>query len=418
MPHLSESLVVLRRREFRLLFYGQAVSVFGDRMVAVALAFAVLEVGGSASAVGLVLASGALALAGCLVVGGVVADRTSRRAVMVGADLVRLASQGTMAVLLIAGAAEVWMLALLAAVSGAASGFFNPASTGLLPTVVAPEQLQQANGLRATAMSTGEILGPLAAGGLVASAGAGWAVAVDALTFGISAVLLSRLRLSPGIARQATSFLADLKQGWEAFRSRTWVWTLVAFVAVSNMVWGAWSALGPVVADRDLGGAAAWGAVLAAMGVGALGGSLLATQVKPRRPLVVFALTGAVLSVPLALLAAGVPVPLLAVGALLAGGAMMLGNTVWESTLQRHIPGESLSRVSAYDWFGSLVFYPLGLAVWGPIASAAGLGASLWLASAVLLATTLALLAVPDIRRLPAGPTHGEATRFVSTRIQ
>src|SRR5947208_14739795 len=155
---LSERLSVLRLREFRLLFCGQAVSVFGDRMVAAALALAVLEVGGSASAVGLVLASGALALFASLLVGGVVADRTSRRAVMVGADLVRLASQGTMAVLLIAGAAEVWMLALLAAVSGAATGFFNPASTGLLPTVVAPEQLQQANGLRATAMSTGEIL--------------------------------------------------------------------------------------------------------------------------------------------------------------------------------------------------------------------------------------------------------------------
>jgi predicted MFS family arabinose efflux permease len=328
---------------------------------------------------------------------------------MVGADLVRLASQGAMATLLIAGAAEVWMLAVLAAITGAATGFFNPASTGLLPTLVAPDELQQANGLRAFAMSTGDIFGPITAGVLVASATAGWAMALDALTFGISAVLLSRLRLSAGTARQATSFLAELKEGWEAFRSRTWVWTVVAFAAVGNIVWGAWSALGPVVADRDLGGAAAWGAVLAAMGVGALGGSLLATQTNPRRPLVVFALTGSVLSLPLALLAARVPVPLLAAGALLAGGALMLGNALWESTLQRHIPGESLSRVSAYDWFGSLAFYPLGLAVWGPIASAAGLGASLWLASAVLFATTLALLAVPDIRNLTAAPADVDA---------
>jgi hypothetical protein len=189
------------------------------------------------------------------------------------------------------------------------------------------------------------------------------------------------------------------------------VWTVVAFAAVGNIAWGAWSALGPVVANRDLGGAAAWGVVLAAMGVGALGASLLATLARPRRPLIVFALTGAVLSVPLALLAAGVPVPLLAVGALLAGGAMMLGNTVWESTLQRHIPGESLSRVSAYDWFGSMAFTPIGLAIWGPIAAAAGLGASLWLASAVLFVTTLALLAVPDIRSLPAVPIQVDAHR-------
>jgi MFS family permease len=404
MTRLSDSVLVLRQREFRFLFFGQAVSVFGDRMVAVALAFAVLEVGGSPSAVGLVLASGMLALAGSLLVGGVVADRTSRRAIMVTADLVRLASQGTMAALLIAGTAEVWTLALLAAITGAATGFFNPASTGLLPAIVAPDHLQQANGLRATAMSIGDILGPLAAGILVATASAGWAVAVDALTFGISAIFLSQLRPSAGAEREATSFLTDLKEGWGAFRSRTWVWTLVASAAVGNMAWGAWSALGPVVADRDLGGAAAWGTVLAVMGVGALGGSLVATQAKPRRPLVVFALTGAVLSVPLAFLAAGAPVGLLAFGALLSGAAMMLGNSVWESTLQRHIPDESLSRVSAYDWFGSLAFSPLGLAVWGPIAAVAGLSASLWIASALLLSTTLALLAVPAIRHLPSVP--------------
>jgi MFS family permease len=419
MTGLSERLLVLHQREFRLLFFGQAVSVFGDRMVAVALAFAVLEVGGSASAVGLVLASGTFALVGCLLIGGVVADRSSRRVVMVSADLVRLTTQGTMAVLLIAGVADVWMLAVLAGLTGAATGFFNPASTGLLPTVVAAEHLQQANGLRATAMSTGEILGPLTAGVLVASASAGWALAIDALTFGISAALLSRLRLPTSVGHGTASFFAELKDGWHAFRSRTWLWSLVAFVAIGNMVWGAWSALGPVVADRDLGGAAAWGTVLAAMGVGALGGSLVATQAKPRRPLVVFALTGAVFSVPLAFLAGGASVPVLALGALLSGGAMMLGNSVWESTLQRHIPRESLSRVSAYDWFGSLAFYPLGLAIWGPIAGAVGLGASLWVASTLLIATTLALLAVPQIRRLPAAPTQaaGPEPQIVSTSI-
>jgi MFS family permease len=186
------------------------------------------------------------------------------------------------------------------------------------------------------------------------------------------------------------------------------------------MVWGAWSALGPVVADRDLGGAAAWGVVLAAMGVGALIGSVLATQAQPRRPLVTFAFAGAVFSVPLALLAVPAPVAILALGALLAGAAMMLGNTVWESTLQRHIPRESLSRVSAYDWFGSVAFSPLGLAIWGPIAAAIGLSGSLWLASAVLLLTTLALVGVPDIRRLPAKPIEAGArqTQFASSRIR
>jgi MFS family permease len=405
LARVPESLGVLRRREFRLLLGGQAVSVLGDRMVAVALAFAVLEVGGSTSDVGLVLAAGVFPLVGSVLLGGVVADRVSRRAVMVVADLVRVASQGAMAALLIAGVAEVWMLALLAGVTGTATGFFNPASTGLLPEVVPAEQLQPANALRGSAVSTGEILGPLAAGVLVAAAGAGWAIAADAATFAVSAACLTMLRVPMRVAAQATSFVADLREGWVAFRSRRWVWTVVAYFAIGNLAWGAWSALGPIVADRDLGGAAAWGSVLAAMGVGALLGSLLATQVNPRRPLIFVALADGLFALPLAFLAASPPLPLLAVGALLSGAGMTLGISVWESTLQRHISGESLSRVSSYDWFGSLAFAPLGLAIWGPVAAAIGIGVSLWLAFGISVAGILALLSVPDVRHLPASPT-------------
>ena len=275
VARLRESLDVLHGREFRLLFAGQAVSVLGDRMVAVALAFAVLEIGGSATDVGLVLAAGVFPLVGSVLVGGVVADRASRRAVMVVADLVRVASQGTMAA-----------------------------------------------------------------------------------------------------------------------------------CSIGNLLWGAWSALGPVVADRDLGGAAAWGTVLAAMGVGALIGSLLATQVEPRRPLVFVALTDGLFALPLAFLAAAPPVALLACGALLSGAGMMLGISVWESTLQRHIPGESLSRISSYDWFGSLAFSPLGLVIWAPVGAAIGISLSLWLAFGLSVAPTLALLTVPDIRHLRATPAR------------
>lgn len=321
MRGLPDSLAVLRQRDYRLLFCGQAVSVFGDRMVAVALAFAVLEVGGSTSAVGLVLACATLPLVGSVLVGGVVADRTSRRAVMVGADLVRLASQGTTSALLIAGAAQVWTLALLAGVTGAATGFFNPASTGLLPAVVASEQLQQANGLRATAVSTGEILGPLAAGVLVAAAGAGWAIAIDAATFAISAAFLMRLRLPAHVAPRPAHFSATCaKAGGHSGRVAGY---------------GRSSATSPSQTCCGRRGA---------------------------------------------------------------------HSVQWETTLQRHIPHEALSRVSSYDWFGSLVFYPLGLAIWGPVAAAIGIDVSLWLAFALMAIAVLVLLAVPDIRRLPAQP--------------
>jgi predicted MFS family arabinose efflux permease len=373
-------------------------------MVAVALAFAVLEVGGSASDVGLVLAAGAFPLVASVLVGGVVGDRASRRAVMVVADLVRVASQGAMAALLIAGTPEVWMLALLAGVTGTATGFFGPAVTGLLPEVVPAEELQPANALRSSAVSIGEILGPIAAGVLVAAAGAGWAIAVDAVTFLVSAACLVMLRVPARVAARSSSFLADMREGWVAFRSRRWVWTVVAYFAIGNVFWGAWNGLGPVVADRELGGAAAWSVVLAAVGVGALAGSLLATQVKPRRPLVFVALTDGLFALPLAFLAAASALPLLVCGALLSGAGMMLGLSVWESTLQRHIPGEALSRVSSYDWFGLLAFYPLGLAIWGPVAAAIGVDVSLWLAFGLSVAAVLALLAVPDIRRLTAAP--------------
>ena len=396
---LGESLAVLRRRDFRLLFLGQGVSVLGDRMVAVALAFAVIELGGSASDVGLVLAGAWAPLVLTVLAGGVIADRTSRRAVMVTADLVRIVSQGTMAVLVITGAAEVWMLAALAGITGAATGFFNPASTGLLPEVVPEDELQPANAVRATAVSGSEILGPALAGVLVAAAGAGWAIAVDAATFAISAVCLTLLRPPARERPEPASFLSDLREGWDAFRSRRWVWSLVGYFAVGNMVWGAWSALGPTVAERDLGGAAVWGTILACQGVGALAGSVLATRARPRRPLLLVAGMESLFCLPLLFLAAGAPAPLLGFSAFLSGVALMLGMSVWESTLQRHIPDESLSRVSAYDWFGSYAFYPLGLALWGVVAGAIGIHTALWVAFGLLAASAAALLAVRDIRQ-------------------
>jgi Major Facilitator Superfamily len=401
--------VIRANRDFRLLFGSQAVSLLGDGMINVALAFAVLEVSGSASAVGLVFAARTLPLIASLLVGGVVADRVSRRAVMVAADLVRLAAQAAMAALLIGGAAEVWSLAVLAGIGGAATGFYAPAATGLLPGIVPPEDLQRANGMRLTAMAAGEILGPLLAAGLVVAAGAGWAIAIDAVTFAVSAALLARIAAPAAkaagaeeAATGATSFLRDLRDGWRAVRARTWIWATMLSASLGNLFWGAWTALGPVVADRELGGAGAWGTVLAAMGVGGLAGGILAIRRPPRRPIVVFAVSGTVFAAPLALLAETAPLPLIAVAAFLSGVALMFANAVWESTLQLEVPGDSISRVSAYEWFGSLAFQPVGLALWGPVAVGIGFGAALWLAFALLVVSSLGLLASRDVRTLEA----------------
>ncbi len=402
MPRLPENFDVLRDGAFRRLLSAAAISWFGDRMVTVALAFAVLAIGGSASSIGIVLAVRSGSLLVSLLLGGVVADRVSRRAVMVWADAARLVTQGILAALVIAGTAEVWSIALLSGLAGIASGFFNPASVGLLPAIVAPERLQQANGVRATAMSAGEIGGPVLAGVLVAAAGAGWALAVDAATFGVSALLLLGLRVPARTQRAATSFWSDLREGWDTFSGTAWVWTFVVWASLANLIWGAWAVLGPVVADGDLGGPAAWGAINAALGVGALLGALGAIRQMPRRPVLAAALTGFTLLPALALLAAGAPAAAVAAGAFVFGIGMMFGNTVWESTLQRHIRPEALSRVSAYDWFGSFAVAPVGLAIWGPIAEGIGIGDALWLAALLSLASTVLLLAVRDVRELRA----------------
>jgi MFS family permease len=401
-PHLE----VLRERGFRLLLGAQGVSMFGDRMVAIALAFAVLELDGTPTDVGLVLAARTFPLVACLLLGGVVADRISRRSVMVVSDVVRLASQGLLAGLLISGSAEIWMLAVLSGVTGAAGGFFNPAAVGLLPGIVSARHLQQANGIRATVYSVSEIAGPLVAGLLVAGFGAGWALGIDAATFAASAAFLAALRVPPRAERAAASFLADLREGWQAFRSRTWVWTYVAWAGAANVVFGAWGVLGPVVADRDLGGAAAWGAILAALGVGALVGAVAAIRGALRRPMLAVGLTAFLSAPALVLLAVEAPVAVIALGALLIGFGMMFGNTVWEATLQSKIPIDSLSRVSAYDWFGSLAFAPIGSAVWGPVAELMGIEPALMLAAGLTVLLGLALLAVPDIRHLRSASAH------------
>jgi MFS family permease len=406
---MPRSLQVLRERNYRLFFLGQAVSLLGDGMVNVALAFAVLDLTGSASELGLVLAARMLPLVGFLLAGGVMADRLPRRTVMIAADLVRVASQGAIAALLIADVAEVWQLAALSAVTGGATAFFNPASTGLMPAVVSAERLQQANALRGLAMAAGQIAGPAVAGVLVASVGAGWALAVDAATFGVSVAFLVRLHV-PAMERLVVrSVLADLREGWDTFRSLTWLWTFVAAATIGNFVSAASGVLGPLVAKESLGGATAWALIVSAVGVGSLAGGVLALHVQPRRPMLMATLPLYLFGAPIAMLALELPAVSIAAVSLLSGAGLMISNTVWETTLQRHVPAEALSRVSSYDWFGSLAFQPLGFAIWGPVAELNGVSTTLWVAFAIQFVTTTALLLVPSIRHLRSTPPETAA---------
>jgi MFS family permease len=394
---------VLQERDFRLLFTGQVVSQFGDSITPVALAFAILDLTGRVADLGYVFAARSVPLVGFLLIGGVFADRLPRRAVMVGADLIRLGTQSTTAVLLISGNARIWEIAVLQALHGMATAFFNPAATGLTPHVVSPERLQDANGLRGLAMSASGIAGPAISAALVAGVGAGWALGADSLTFLISALCLAQLRLPARAKLAPQSFLRDLRDGWTEFSSRTWVWVIVVCAAIGNGFGGTFFVLGAAISKADLGGPGAWALILASFSVGGLLGGLAVLRVKPHRPLLAACIAVTPWSFPPALLALGSPLFAIAAVALVAGAGLMFFNSLWETTLQQHVPDAALSRVSAYDWFGSLLMQPLGFALVGPAVVLFGQTDWLWIAFAAQLTSCLLMFIPTSVRRLTTG---------------
>ena len=404
---LPGRLDALRERNFRLFFIGQATSQLGTGMVPVAISWAVLELTGSVSDLGLVLAAQTVPLVLFLIVGGTVADRLPRRAVMLVSDSARCLTQGLLAVLLITGRAELWELLVLQFLGGTATAFFLPAVTGLTTQVVSAERLQEANALRSLAGSGGSIAGPAIAGVLVAAFGPGWALACDAASFAVSAVFLGLLELPPHDALSQSSLLRELIEGWHEFSSRTWLVLANAHAAIANVAMLApFYVIGPAVAKRFLGGVGSWALIVACFGVGLVAGGLISLTLRPRRPMLV-GLGATILNVPvLVLLAVHAPAVVTAVFAIPAGATLTFLNTVWETTLQKHVPARLLSRVVAYDWFAALVFQPLGYVVAGLVAAhLLGLSGTLWLGAAVGTISTIVIVSLPSIRTLESEPT-------------
>lgn len=407
LDRIRAALPVLRHRDFRLLFGGQAISVVGEALFPVALAFAVLELSGSATSLGLVLAAQALPLALLVLVGGVVGDRLSRQRIMVVSDLARAAVQVVAAGLLIGGVAEIWHLAVLAGLYGAAEAFFRPAAGGLLPRLVPSEDLQAANGLIGMSQSLGLVLGPGLAGVLIALFGPGSAIAIDGVSFLVSAACVLAMSPRPG-ARVAgeddaaeTQFLAQLKEGFREVGSRSWMWMFMLVIAAYHLIaLPCVLALGPLVADRELNGASSWAIIVALFGVGAVIGSALALRLKPRRPMVVcgVAFLGAACQ-PAIIAGAG---STLVIGGfeLLAGICVAYGFTLWETTLGREVPPHALSRVTSFDWFTAIGMMPLGYALIGPLADTVGLHPTMYAATAIMLCLTAASITLPGVRGL------------------
>ena len=393
---------VLGVRDFRRFFIGQSASLLGDGMVGVALAFAVLDLTGSPADLGYVLAARTIPLVAGLLIGGVIADRLPRLRIMVAADLARFLGQGTMAALLISGHARIWELAALQALHGAAAATFNPASTGLIPSLVPSSRLQQANALRGLAISIGGIGGPVVSGVLVATASPGWAIAVDAVSFAISAIMLAGLRSPAHQPPPAQPFVRALREGWTAFSSQTWIWATVTTTSLTNMLFATFMVLGPAVSKQSLGGPTAWATIQALLGAGSLIGGIAALRLHPSRPLRTGVLTLALCPLPVLGLAAHLPTVAVAGFALLCGVGITIFNTLFETALQHNVPDQALSRVSAYEWFGSVACQPIGQATAGPVAAGFGIYPTLWVTGIAQLLLALAALTSPAIRRLPA----------------
>ncbi|HEY4854604.1 MAG TPA: MFS transporter [Streptosporangiaceae bacterium] len=389
---------VLRERNFRRFFVGYATSLLGTSMSAVAVAFAVLDSGGTAAGLGYVFAAGIVPQVIFMLGGGVIADRFGRRRAMLAADAVRCCAQAALAAALFLGHPRIWVFVLLAGLVGTGDAFFGPALSGLTVEIASSGQRANANALLSVANSAARVAGPALAGILVAVAGPAVVIACDAASYGASVFALGLLRLPGAARRSGRSPLADLAEGWAEFRSRAWlVITTVQFTLFNLLTWGPFLVLGPVVSKAYLGGAGGWGAVMAALGGGSILGGLLALGRRPRRPVAAATASTFGYAVPGALLALHAPVAAVAAGALVAGLGSGLGQAFDATAIQQQVPAGALSRVSAFETVTAFAFGPLAFAAAGPVAAVVGPGTVLGFGAAWSALSSAVALALPAI---------------------
>lgn len=398
-PEISQTSQRLWSRDFTLLFAARTVSTFGDMMLApTTITVAVLKAGYGVTGVGYALAAHTAPLALFVVLGGVLVDRFTPVRVMIVADAARLVVHGALAVSFMAEKPDLWLIVTLLALGGTGTAAFQPGYVSVIPRTA--RDVQKANAAIRVTESLATIAGPAVAGLLLAFASVPVVMALDAATFGISALCLLALRLKISRAPQRPTLRRDLVQGWREFRSRTWLWgVIVVFMLFQVSVGGPFVILGQSLITTEH-GESALGFIMAMFGLGAVLGGLLATRLKPRYPLRAgaFAVTSSLCS--LLVLALELPPPVIAAGYALhgVGGAFWL--VMFHSSVQTKVPPDVLGRVHAYDVAGSLVMRPVGQVVAGPAALLVGVVPVLLFSSAMVVVVACLLLAVPAIRNL------------------
>ncbi|MGW3269448.1 MFS transporter [Streptomyces sp. NPDC001056] len=404
---MGGSLAPLAHPAFRWLLGARVTTMAGNAMAQIALVFAVRDVTGSVTTLGVVVAARSIANLVFLLWGGVVADRLPRQFVLAGSSAVSTVSQGLLAVLVLTGTVSVPAFVVLAAVNGMSSAFSFPASSALAPQTVPAEQRQRANALLRLGLNASMIAGASLGGLLIAFAGPGWGLAVDALSFALSGLCFSFVRVpAAGAAgERRPGVLSELRVGWTEFVSRTWVWVVVvAFFFVNAAHAGGTMVLGPVLADTVI-GREAWGFVLAAQTAGMVAGAFVALRIRVRRLLLLgVACVVAFAGLPLAL--ALYPEPwLLMIAAFVAGLCLEQYGVAWETSLQHHVPEDRLARVYSYDMLGSIAAVPLAQLVVGPVSQAAGITATLLGCAAIHVVATAAMVASRSVRAVENVPS-------------
>ncbi|MEW9553748.1 MFS transporter [Nonomuraea sp. NPDC050783] len=421
MHSYARDLGLLRDRRFALLLTGRTLSVLGSAFAPVALAFGVLELpGATAGTLSVVLTAASLPMIVFMLVGGVIADRMPRQRVMMAGELLAATGYATLGIMMLAGWTPMPVLLVAAALTGIATSLALPALTGIIPDVVPPDRLQSGNALLGLGANSSRVAGTVLGGGTVVLFGGGWSLVVSGALFGVAGLAVALLRMEdsgrPGAERH--SVLADLRDGWREFRSRQWIWVVVAQFSLMVMAFEAGhGVLGPLLAKERLGGPVAWSAFLAGEAIGMIAGVLVSMRLRPKRPILVAVLLCLPPALPYLLLGVDAPLWAAVAGAFVLGVCFDVFGVLWQTTMQQEVPAEALSRVSSYDMLGSLMFGPIGLLLAGRAAEEFGVEASLLGCAAIIVVSTLAALLAPGVRNLRA-PAAAPAPASAPAQVQ
>jgi MFS family permease len=400
-----ESFAPLRERNFAWYYASRFSNTLGSMMASIALTFAVLDLTDSASALGQVLAARTVPMVLFLLFGGVIADRFPRTLVLQLSNLLSAATQGMVAYLIITGQADLWMIIVLEVANGTVSAVSFPAMASMVPQLVPRAQLQSANALLSLSRGGLTIIGPTIGALLVVTVGSGWALAVDALTWLVAALLLMPMRIPARVrSTEKTSTLHELREGWTLFRTTTWLWVVVLAFGFLNMIHtGAWFTLGPAVAKGTI-GEQGWGLVLSAESVGLVLMTVVLLRVKMRRPLLYGMLGCSLMAVPMIVLGIDPHLVALIACAFVAGAGIEVFGIAWNLAMQENIEDEMLSRAYSYDALGSFLAMPIGQLLYGPLGEAFGYREVLLWSGVAYAAIALLTLTSRSVRTLERKP--------------